>query len=86
MDPAPHAYAAPGEYLVTVAVFYEKQSTSTQITVTVDVCSSSGNVVASHWESQVGPGTGSWIWDGKINGVDATKGICTSRVYASHPF
>ena len=35
-NPAPHAYTAPGEYLVTVAAFYEKQSTSAKVTVIVE--------------------------------------------------
>ena len=55
-------------------------------TVTVEICSLSGGVVATHSETQVGQGSGNWTWDGKINGVDAPKGIYTSRVYASHPF
>ncbi|NPV49193.1 MAG: PKD domain-containing protein [Armatimonadetes bacterium] len=35
-NPAPHAYTAPGEYLVTVAAFYQKQSTSAKVTVIVE--------------------------------------------------
>ncbi|NPV47959.1 MAG: PKD domain-containing protein [Armatimonadetes bacterium] len=35
-NPAPHAYTDPGEYLVTVAAFYEKQSTSAKVTVIVE--------------------------------------------------
>ncbi|NPV46184.1 MAG: hypothetical protein HPY69_04470, partial [Armatimonadetes bacterium] len=55
-------------------------------TVTVEVCDMSGGVVVTHSETQVGPGSGSWTWDGKINGVDAAKGLYISRVYTSHYF
>ncbi len=35
-NPAPHAYTTPGEYLVTVAGFFGKQSMSAEVTVNVE--------------------------------------------------